>query len=108
MHLGGALTDLALDETAFGVRNAEYGCVIAATWEPVDPDPDGHRAWVRSAWEAFRPYSVGNYVNGQEGDEDESRLREAYGKNLDRLAKIKAAYDPENLFRSNRNIAPVP
>jgi hypothetical protein len=108
VHVGGALTDVALDETAFGVRNAEYGSVIAGTWEPVDPDPDGHRAWVRSAWEAIRPHSVGNYVNGQESDEDESRLREAYGENLPRLAKIKAAYDPENLFRSNRNIAPVP
>ncbi len=107
-HVGGALADVASDATAFGVRNAEHAYIAAGTWEPGDPDPDRHRAWVHSAWEAIRPHSVGNYVNGQESDEDETRLREAYGVNLERLAKIKAAYDSENLFRSNRNIAPVP
>lgn len=40
-------------------------------------------------------------------DPTETRVREAYGDNLERLAEIKAAYDPENLFRSNRNIAPA-
>ncbi len=106
-HLGGALVDMAPDATAFGTRHAEHAFIAAGTWEPADPDPDRHRAWVNSAWEAIRPYSIGNYVNGQGDDEDETRLREAYGGNLERLAKIKAAYDPENLFRSNRNIAPV-
>ena len=107
-HLGGAVADQSPDATAFGTRAAGHAFIVAGTWEPADPEPDRHRAWVRSAWEAIRPYSMGNYVNGQMDDEDETRLREAYGDNLERLAKIKAAYDPENLFRSNRNIAPVP
>ncbi len=106
VHLGGAVADAAPDETAFGTRRAEHGFIVAGTWEPDDPEPDRHRTWVRSAWEAIRPHSIGNYVNGQMDDEDEIRLREAYGGNLGRLAKIKAVYDPENLFRSNRNIAP--
>ena len=108
VHLGGAVADAAPDATAFGTRNAEHAFIAAGTWEPADPEPDRHRAWVRAAWEAIHPYSIGNYVNGQADDEDETRLREAYGDNLERLARIKAAYDPENLFRSNRNIAPRP
>ncbi|MCA1695116.1 MAG: BBE domain-containing protein [Actinobacteria bacterium] len=47
-----------------------------------------------------------NYVNWQTADEDDSRVQEAYGDNLDRLANVKAAYDPDNLFRLNRNIRP--
>ncbi len=108
VHLGGAVADAAPNTTAFGTRHAEHAFIAAGTWEPADPEPDRHRAWVRTAWEAIRPYSVGNYVNGQMDDEDATRLRDAYGDNLVRLGKIKAAYDPENLFRSNRNIAPGP
>jgi len=56
----------------------------------------------------MRPYSTGgNYVNVQTAEDDESRLRDAYRGTLDRLAAVKAAYDPENLFRVNRNIAPA-
>ncbi len=107
VHLGGAVSDAAPDATAFDTRHAEHAFIAAGTWERTDPEPHRHRAWVRAAWEAIHPYSIGNYVNGQADDEDEGRLREAYGDNLERLAKIKAAHDPENLFRSNRNIAPV-
>lgn len=107
VHLGGAVADVSPDETAFGTRQAEHAFIAAGTWEPADPRPDRHRAWVRSAWEGVRPYSIGNYVNGQAADEDETRLREAYGDNLGRLARIKADYDPENFFRSNRNIVPA-
>jgi FAD/FMN-containing dehydrogenase len=106
-HLGGAVADQSPDATAFATRAAGHAFIVAATWEPADPEPDRHQAWVRSAWEAIRPYSVGNYVNGQTADEDDTRVRDAYGDNFERLAEIKAAFDPENLFRSNRNIAPV-
>ncbi len=108
VHLGGAVADAAPDATAFGTRHAEHAFIAAGTWEPDDPEPHRHQAWVQAAWDAIRPHSIGNYVNGQMGDEGETRVREAYGDNLERLAKIKAAYDPENLFRSNRNIAPGP
>jgi FAD/FMN-containing dehydrogenase len=58
----------------------------------------------------MRPHSTGgNYVNAQAADAGDDRLREAYrGGALERLAAIKAAYDPGNLFRVNRNIAPAP
>ncbi|MDQ4096396.1 MAG: BBE domain-containing protein, partial [Actinomycetota bacterium] len=80
----------------------------AACWPPNAPDGDRHRSWARSSWEAVRPYRTGgNYVNVQTFDEDDVRLREAYGDSFGRLAQVKAAYDPENLFRVNRNIPPA-
>ena len=64
-------------------------------------------AWVREAWERIRPLSTGgNYLNFQTADEDEERVRATYGPNFDRLVEAKETYDPENLFRRNRNIRP--
>ena len=59
-------------------------------------------------WEAVHPYSMGGaYVNMmmEEGDD---RVRATYGDNYDRLARVKAAYDPANLFHVNQNIRPAP
>ena len=64
-------------------------------------------AWVRAAHERIRPYGTGRiYVNFQTADEPDARIRAAYGSNYARLAEIKARYDPDNLFRSNRNVRP--
>lgn len=107
-QLGGAVGDVDTGTTAFGNRDAAYVLNAAAAWPPDTPDGMRHRDWARAAWEAVRPYSTGgNYVNFQTADEGEDRTREAYRDTLDRLARVKAAYDPENLFRVNRNIQPV-
>ena len=59
------------------------------------------------AWQRVRPFSTGgNYINFQTADEDEERVRATYGGNFGRLVEIKALYDPDNLFRANRNIRP--
>ena len=64
-------------------------------------------AWAREYWEALHPYSAGGaYVNMMMDDEGEARIRASYGDNYDRLAAVKAQYDPANLFRVNQNIAP--
>jgi FAD/FMN-containing dehydrogenase len=64
-------------------------------------------AWVREAWKSVRPFSTGgNYLNFQTADEDEERVRATYGANYDRLVEAKETYDPENVFRRNRNIRP--
>jgi hypothetical protein len=68
---------------------------------------DEHVAWVRDAWRSVRPHSTGgNYLNFQTAEEDEQRVRATYGGNFDRLVEAKETYDPENLFRRNRNIEP--
>jgi FAD/FMN-containing dehydrogenase len=64
--------------------------------------------WVRDSWNAIRPFSTGgNYVNFQLADDAPSRTESAYGRNYERLRSVKAAYDPNNLFRVNRNIVPA-
>ena len=77
-------------------------------WPSDDAASDEHVAWVRDAWDGAPPFSTGgNYVNFQLAEDDATRTSEAYGKNYERLRRVKAAYDPENLFRVNRNIPPA-
>jgi FAD/FMN-containing dehydrogenase len=107
-QLGGAVADMGDEATPFGNRDAKYICMVASA-SPLDaPDGARRRQWARSAWEAIRLYSTGgNYINMQTTDEDDRRLRQAYGTNTARLAHAKALYDPGNLFRVNRNIRPA-
>ena len=63
--------------------------------------------WARQGWELMRPVASGGvYVNELGLDENDDRIRSAYGTNYRRLAQLKAKYDPENLFRLNANIPP--
>ena len=88
-----------------GNREAAFACVSQAMWVPDSPAGEANRDWVRAAWQAMKPFSTGgNYVNFQTADEPEDRTREAYRSNFDRLQSAKARYDPQNLFRINRNI----
>jgi FAD/FMN-containing dehydrogenase len=106
-HLAGALNERADDDGAVGNRDAQYVGGFAGTWLPGTP-ADGHVAWVRDAWEKIRPFSTGgNYVNFQLAEDDTARTADAYGKNYERLQRVKAEYDRDNLFRVNRNIPPV-
>ena len=60
-----------------------------------------------SYWEALHPYSAGGgYVNMMM-EEGEERVRACYGPNYERLAQVKATYDPGNLFHVNQNIKPA-
>jgi hypothetical protein len=55
----------------------------------------------------LHPFSTGRtYINFQSADEGEDRVRETYGANHARLVEVKTTYDPENVFRSNRNVRP--
>ncbi len=77
----------------------------------VDPDPanaDAIRQWTIDYWEATHPYSAGGgYVNFLM-DEGQDRVRASYRDNYQRLAQVKATYDPDNVFHINQNIAPQP
>jgi FAD/FMN-containing dehydrogenase len=107
--LDGAYRAAAEDATAFsGPRSARYLVNIAA----VAPDRglyDADVAWSRAFWEALRPHAVGpgSYVNFIVED-DQERVRASYGAaKYDRLARIKAEWDPDNVFRHNANIKPA-
>jgi FAD/FMN-containing dehydrogenase len=105
-HLGGAAGRVAEDATAYGHRDAAFAFSIDAAWE--DPRDDERQiAWTRGFAAAMEPHAMGVYVNflGNEGDE---RVRAAYGAGkYERLAALKAKYDPTNFFRLNQNIRPA-
>jgi FAD/FMN-containing dehydrogenase/pimeloyl-ACP methyl ester carboxylesterase len=108
LHLGGAIADRDDDDGAVGNRDARYACGALGMWEADEPGAETFPQWVRDAWERFRPFSTGgSYINLQTADEGEDRIRATYGDNFERVVEIKEAYDPDNLFRSNRNIQPA-
>ena len=105
LHLGGALNEHDPDDGAVGNRDARYALGALGMWEPDEPGAEAFPPWVRGAWERIRRFSTGgNYINLQTADEDDQRIRAAYGGNFDRLVEIKEEYDPGNVFRSNRNV----
>lgn len=102
--LGGAAGRVAADATAFPHREAAFGFHVLAGWS--SPEDDAVvMGWARGLHRAVAPYANGGvYVNLLSGEED--RVRAAYGANYERLARVKADWDPDNLFRLNHNVAP--
>jgi hypothetical protein len=108
MHLypiDGAAHDVGSTDTAFSYRDAQWAEVIFG----VDPDPanaDTVRDWCVGYWDATHPYSAGGaYVNFMM-EEGQERVQATYRDNYDRLARVKAQYDPENVFHVNQNVRP--
>ena len=104
--IDGAVQRVGADDTAFAYRDVDFSPVIAGMWE--DPaDNEANIAWVRAYYEALEPFSAeGGYVNFMDAD-DQGRITANYRGNYDRLAAIKATYDPTNLFHLNQNIQPA-
>jgi FAD/FMN-containing dehydrogenase len=109
MHLypvDGAAHRVGSGDTAFSYRDATWSMALAG----IDPDPARAgelRAWATDYWQAVHPYSLGGaYVNFMM-DEGPERVRATYRDNHDRLARIKARYDPGNLFHVNQNVRPA-
>jgi len=104
-HLGGAIARISQDESAYAGRQAVHAININAAWTGGGPK-HADIAWARAFFAAMQPHATGGvYVNFLT-NEGEERVRAAYGANYDRLAAIKARYDPDNLFRANQNIRP--
>jgi FAD/FMN-containing dehydrogenase len=109
MHLypvDAAAHQVGPEDTAFSHRDATWASVILGA----DPDPakaDMIRDWSVRYWDELHPTSVGSgYVNFMM-TEGQDRVEATYGGNFDRLARIKAVYDPDNFFRVNQNIPPA-
>ena len=107
--LDGAFSAVPDDATAFGgSRRPHFTCSI----EACAPDPamlPADRIWVRSTWDALRGLAsnTGGYVNFM-ADLEQDRVRASYGSaKYERLARIKAEYDPDNVFHLNANIKPA-
>lgn len=107
-HYGNSAWNRVPDSaTAFGHRAWPYNFLVTSAWS--DPkDAERNIAWTREFFDAMRPFSAqGAYVNYLGGDEGVDGLKAAYGAKLARLSALKAKFDPTNLFRMNRNIAPA-
>jgi FAD/FMN-containing dehydrogenase len=101
--LGGAMARVPSDATAFAHRDSRIMVNVATFYEGAD-DKDQRAAWVDGLKDALQQDDRGAYVNFL-ADEGEERIRAAYpGSTWDRLAAVKARYDPTNLFRLNQNI----
>lgn len=105
-QLHGAAGRVDPSATAFAYRGDRYDCLILSQW----PDPsesEQNVAWTAELFDALGPFfGAGVYVNNL-GEDDDQRVKQAYGANYDRLAALKTKYDPTNLFRNNHNIKPL-
>ncbi|HET7009879.1 MAG TPA: BBE domain-containing protein, partial [Anaerolineales bacterium] len=103
--LGGAVSRVAAEATAYAHRSRRVMVNLAAFYE--GPDRPARQAWVDEFAAALPQGAAGAYVNFL-NDEGSERVREAYPPaTWDRLTAIKARYDATNLFRRNQNIPPA-
>jgi FAD/FMN-containing dehydrogenase len=107
-HCGGAIARVAAEETAFGDRSSEWMLSIDSTWH--DPADDATNVdYTRAFYDAALPHSDGKTYFNFPGllEDGDAAVRASYGANHARLARVKAAYDPDNVFRLNQNIRPA-
>ncbi len=106
-QIEGALNRLPNDHSAVGNRDARYVINIGGAWEQASDD-EANLAWARDAWNDTKEFSTGGtYINFLTQDEGPERIAAALGGNMARLQEVKAKWDPENVFRTNRNIRPA-
>ena len=103
-------TDATAD-TTYTITATGTGSMVGFTYNingttELEAGFDAEREWARNFWSALEPYQTSVYVNFLM-DEGADRVRAAYGRNYDRLTRVKRAYDPTNLFHVNQNIKPA-
>jgi FAD/FMN-containing dehydrogenase len=103
--LGGAVSRVAPEATAFAHRHVPFLLGIEANWHHPEDD-EANIAWARGVFTDMQRFSLGGaYLNFPGfGEEGESLLQASYGSNYRRLQDVKARYDPDNFFRHNLNI----
>jgi FAD/FMN-containing dehydrogenase len=105
-NLGGAVNRVPATATAYPHRDVNFVVNVHTRWGDASQD-EPCISWARDLFDRMAPYATGGvYVNFMPADEDQRVSRGAYGPNYERLAQIKAKYDPDNLFRGNQNIRP--
>jgi FAD/FMN-containing dehydrogenase len=105
-NMGGAVRDVADEDTAYPNRDGDFTISVSGKW--VDPaENEANIAWTRAMWDAMQPWSIGGgYVNYLDQEDDET-VRRTYGEEkYARLTALKKKYDPDNFFRMNHNIPP--
>ncbi len=101
----GVASRVGITDTAYPLRGTGLSCLLSAEWKRTQ-DREAAVQWVAEHGAALRPWARRAYVNYLAPSSPE-RIREVYGVNYPRLARVKAQYDPANLFRSNQNVLPA-
>jgi FAD/FMN-containing dehydrogenase len=107
--MGGAINDVGPEDTAYSERSANWMVSIDGNWHK-EKDDDKVISWVRDAWAEVHALGTGSvYLNFTSIVDEPTNVGvdSAHGRNLKRLAELKAKYDPNNFFRMNNNIAPA-
>jgi hypothetical protein len=105
-QMGGAVARVAETATAFQHRRPVFSLLTLSGW--VDPaHTDANVDWARELWELTAPLSSPAVYVNYLGVEGKQRVRDAFGVNHERLARVKRKYDPANFFRFNQNIEPA-
>jgi FAD/FMN-containing dehydrogenase len=92
-------------DTPLSKRDAKWVLHPFCVWEGADRDEE-HISWARACRDTFSEWTTGGVYLNFVGDEGDDRVRAAFGDAYERLAAVKAQYDPGNLFRGNQNIRP--
>jgi len=103
---GGQVARVAPDATPMARREAAWIAHPFVLWESA-ADDERHLSWGRGISAAMKPFATGGVYLNFIGNEGRDRVRAAFGDNYERLARIKAQYDPDNFFRLNQNIEPA-
>jgi FAD/FMN-containing dehydrogenase len=105
-HFHGAAVRIQPGDTAFTHRDTGYNLLIASVWQEPGEN-DENIAWTRETFTVLEQFMLdATYVNYLGDDEAPDRILGAYGNNYGRLQKLKARYDPDNVFHMNQNILP--
>jgi len=106
-HLGGAVSRVGEEETAFSQRDAAHNVNINAVWTKDDEEPERHVDWTRRFHAALAPVARDRVYINFLGDEGADRVQNAYGTaKYERLVALKEKWDPTNFLRHNQNIQP--
>jgi FAD/FMN-containing dehydrogenase len=106
-NLGGAVNRVPATASAYPHRDVNFVMNVHTRWGDASQDKPCI-SWARELFDRMAPHATGGvYVNFMPADEEQRVSSGAYGPNYDRLAQIKAKYDPDNLFRRNQNIQPA-
>lgn len=107
-HLGGAVSRVSEEATAFSGRAAKHAINIDAVWPSDLAEGSEDIEWARGMWSALAPFSTGGVYMNFLGDEGQDQVKAAYGlEKYKRLAALKDKYDPTNFFQMNQNIKPA-
>jgi FAD/FMN-containing dehydrogenase len=102
---GGAVARNAHD-WPISSRHARWTVHPFGLWSDSADDERG-KAWARGTCADMKPYATGDVYLNFTGDEGEGRIHAGFGDAYDRLAAVKAEWDPDNVFRQNHNVKPL-